>query len=183
MPSVIPYDEEWLEMARARGGGLEGLPPDPTADADGSLPWRLDRLRNAFDVRYFGDPPKAKPIEFGNEAILEMSPLLLTLTRFAQDEILKLAKLPRTDLTQAPTPNHRLFERLVPIYKAKFGKEEIGQSTNPAPKAERKASGTVRASGPAVRFYRFVFDRLDISDAPADNTIGKWIYDLKNPID
>ncbi|MEM7212248.1 MAG: hypothetical protein AAF479_10205, partial [Pseudomonadota bacterium] len=127
-----------------------------------------------------------KPFEFGNEAILELNPLLLALARSAQDEILKLAKHPRTDSTESTqtlTPNHRLFERLVPIYEAMFGKEEIGRSTNPTPKAERKAPGTVRASGPAVRFYRFVFDRLDISDAPADNTIGKWIYELKNPID
>lgn len=225
-PAVVPFDEDYVKRMKSQDGALEHLREDPTTHADGNLPWRLDRLRDAFDRHYFGEPPEPRQFEFGNEALLEIAPVLRALAAAAHEEVALALRenipqtsekggepaaneqlfgslvpsdkalfgepLPRSlnpapddlgeptgqSMTTGPaiTANRQLFERLVPIYKELFGQEKIARSINPTPEAD----GTVLATGPAVRFYRFVSDRLGIDDAPADNTIGTWIFKLQD---
>ena len=181
-PAIIPYDEEWVSERVLRNDGLEHLPDDPTADADGSLPWHLDRFRNAFDIRYFGDPQKPKPFQFGNEAILELSPLLLALARAATDEKNRILRESKTEVAASGlkgSANHQLFLRLVPVYETLFGKP-IARSNNPVGDRRTEPSDKTGATGPAIRFFRLIFDMLGVDDAPADNTFGTWIFHSQN---
>ena len=90
LPTAMIYDEGYVRRARSNPILPAMLPEDPTASADGSLPWPLARLRDAYEARYFGKPPQPRAFHFGNEAMLEIGPLLDALAFAAQSEAERL---------------------------------------------------------------------------------------------
>ena len=176
-PTAMIYDEGYVQRARSNPDPLDAHPEDPTADADGSLPWQLARLRDAFDARYFGRPTKPRHFLYGNEALLEIGPLLDALAFAARTEAERLkqeATSPESNPEGEPSANEALVRELVPIYEGLFG-GPISRAMIPVFNDAGVLTEQVRTTGAAVRFYRLVFDRLQTDDAPADNTIGAWI--------
>ncbi|MEM1300106.1 MAG: hypothetical protein AAGH68_12610 [Pseudomonadota bacterium] len=177
LPSLLPHDEDHVLKMQARGGGLEHLPDDPTAEADGSLPWHLERLRNAFSAHYFGVPPEPRAIQLGNEALLEIVPLLRALAGAAKDEAASLQRHQseeKTASTGAPSANEQLVRRLAPIYEALFDRK-LRRSMKPVLDDNGEPTEQHVASGPAIRFFRLIFGRLCPVEEPSDNSLGTYI--------
>ena len=160
----------------------EDFPEDLTADARDDLPWLLDRMREHFERRYYGDPPQPKPIEMTNEAILEFLDLLRAVHGALGDRIDELRNETSDSERDAgvvvPLPEHglsanqQLLVELIPVYEALF-ERKLARSVA----ADLGTRESQRPTGPAVRFYRFVFDKLAIPDAPTDHTLSTWIRD------
>lgn len=178
-PSVVPFDEDLVAEPRTKGAEPLDLPADPSVEASAGLPWHLRRLLDGFETRYYGRPPEARALEFAEEALLEIEPLLRALVGAAREEATRLRDEAAETSTAptseaAPSANEMLVRRLVPVYEELFG-WQLGRSTNPLRDDRGDPTGRTGSTGPAVRFFTFVFERLAPDDRPAENTIGAWI--------
>ena len=192
----MPYDPAYVEAARARGGKLpEDFPPDPSSAGAWSLPTALERVLPHFERHNHDDTTEPSTPRPAEEALLDLRHLARSLADGASDRLnelrdrtpdrRKISARQSCDgnlsadvivtLDEGKSANHALFLDLVPIYEELFD-TALGSS-------RKSPSGTGlgnRPSGPALRFFKFVYDRLD---APAkgrkDETILDWVKDWK----
>ena len=180
-PGSARYDLEHALRTQRDGGSLRsGFPDDPTAGEDGSLPWLFERLLLHFQRRYFGDPPEPRRLEYPNEALLEFLDLLRAFHGATGDRLSELSELSETEerlkerddgILALPdgcrTANEALIHDLAPAYE-----DIVGRSLG------RSRSSDSDPGGPALRFFRFVFDHLSVHDARAEETLLGMIGDL-----
>lgn len=187
----VPSDADRMQSTEVRNDGMpEAFPDDPTAALGASIPLALERVLKHFDRHYQGDRSEPRQFIIQEEALNELAIMIKALAAGASDRLAELqdgeqlSSKPfdgslradtRITLGDAKSPNHYLFLELVPIYVALFDRDPKVSHTS----ASKTHSGN-DPSGPAVKFYQFVFDRLDAPRKGREaETISDWIKDWK----
>lgn len=191
-PIAVAFDEEWVRTAETRGSMPEGFPEDPTAAGAWSIPLALDRMLMHFDRYYRVDAGEQRTLALPEEALHELSLLAQALDSGARDRLAELdvaepdiAPPPPIDcghradepvtFDDARSPNHGLFLDLVDVYEEMFATELRRSRTSP--KRFKVTEPSNQPSGPALNFFRFVFDRLEVRKGRSDETIIDWVED------
>lgn len=188
-PVPVPFEDGFARAKNARLSDAslpEDFPDDPTADGAWSVPVSLDRLVSHFDRHYHGDGSESRHFTIPEEALHELAIMVRALAAGASHRLAELnaaqagpdEPLDGTSrgnraiiLDGAKSPNHALFWKLVPIYEELFDRQ-LGVSRE-SPSSARPGNAP---SGPALKFYQFVFDRIDAPrKGRADETILEWI--------
>ena len=187
----VHTDANRMHSTKVRNDGMpEGFPDDPMAAVGASIPLALERVLNHFDRHYHGDGSEPRQFIIQEEALNELAIMVKALAAGASDRLVELEDAEqrssksfdgsrRTDsaftLGDAKSPNHNLFLELVPIYVELFDRDPTISHTS----ASKTHSGN-EPSDPAVKFYQFVFDRLDVLRKGREaETISDWIKDWK----
>lgn len=198
-PVEVPYAQDWVNGARERGGVLpDGFPEDPTAEGAWPVPLVLDRLLEHFFRHYEGGGLEHRHFRIPEEALQELATMVRALSAGAADRLAEfaVAEVDERDiegakpfdgklrgdmkitLDDAKSPNHALFLDLIPIYR-KVVDPTLRRSRTSPNDSGRGQPGN-QPSGPAVKFFTLVFDRLGApmkGRMPA--TILDWIEDWK----
>lgn len=196
MASVeVPDDQGRTDHTQEAGGTLpDGFPNDPTADGAWSVPLVLDRVLPHFHRHYLGEGPEYRHFRIPEEALEELAIMVQALVAGAADRLDELDEADgevfreakpfdgklrggmEISLGGARSPNHALFLDLIPIYKELIS-PKIGRSRTSPSETGRGQPGN-EPSGPAVKFYTFVYDRMGAaSKGRSDETILGWIED------
>lgn len=149
---------------------------DPLAGHASDNPWALEGLYAAFERVY--DPQDAGKDVFNgaDEAFAHLLELLPLLARAAEDHCGELeCREAAGERSQTVSANRRLFRRLVPHYEELFG--TLGRSGTTIYSDSNGASSSWAPTGPAIRFFVFVFGRLLGEHAPTTHTLSTWIRD------
>jgi hypothetical protein len=146
---------------------------DPLAGDASDLPWAVEGLFEAFEHAYEEQDAGKEVFNGADEAFDHLARLVPVLAHAAERYCCELrTSKAAEDPADTTSANRRLFERLVPFYEDMFG--TLGRSgRSPGIDPAQNWSPT----GPATRFFGFVFHRLLGEKAPTPHTLSTWIRD------
>lgn len=192
----VPFDEQRVIAGKESDTMPDDVPEDPTAAGAWSIPLALERILQRFDHHYRRAAGEHCAFTVPEEALNELSMMVNALSSVASDRLTELEERRRTSergtqrlgndhcadepmtFEDARSPNHGLFLDLVDIYEKMFNTRLRRSRTSP--KSSRSVETGNRPSGPALEFYRFVFDCLEVRDGRSDETIIGWIEDFNS---